>query len=368
MSDAHGLFAELEATLTNGAGQHRFTILRKITDLFLSEADTYTDEHVALFDELMSRLIDRIERQALIELSGRLAPAARAPARVIGALSNDDDIEIAGPVLEQSGLLSDDDLVAIAQTRSQAHLAAIAGRARISATVTDVLIDRGDSQVAHRVVANPGARFSRLGFGKAVSRAESDETLAVTVASRLDLPDDLLEQLVGKASTAVRHRLLAKAPPEMEARIGQALVVASQRVVLSELSATEAAAPSRRNNPGRLRARVAECAETRNLPELFEALSLLSELPINAIKDMVRQRSDEGILVLGKSCELGWHDLQKVMAAIVPSNRTPEEINALFASYTALTPEIAHRAVGFIKTSRTKLTAEFRKLAAAGAT
>src|SRR5690606_4979120 len=119
MSDAYQLFDELEATLTNGAGQQRFTILRKITDLFLSEADTYTDDHVAIFDELMSRLIDRIERQALVELSGRLAPAGRAPLRVIGALANSDDIEVARPVLEQSAMLPDDDLDAIARTRSQ---------------------------------------------------------------------------------------------------------------------------------------------------------------------------------------------------------------------------------------------------------
>ena len=74
MPDTHVLFAELEATLTNGQTSQRFSILRKITDLFLAEVDTYSDDHVAVFDELMSRLIDRIESQALVELSGKLAP------------------------------------------------------------------------------------------------------------------------------------------------------------------------------------------------------------------------------------------------------------------------------------------------------
>jgi uncharacterized protein (DUF2336 family) len=122
MSDTHRLFAELEATLTNGAGQQRFTILRKITDLFLSEVGTYSDDHVALFDRLMSQLVDRIERQALVELSGKLAPVDRAPVNVIGLLSNNDDIEVARPLLEQSTVLTDSDLVAIARSKSQAHL------------------------------------------------------------------------------------------------------------------------------------------------------------------------------------------------------------------------------------------------------
>ena len=88
MLDAHPLFAELEATLTNGAGPQRFTILSKITDLFLAGADSYSDDHVAVFDELMSRLIERIERQALVELSDKLASAGRAPLGVIDQLSS----------------------------------------------------------------------------------------------------------------------------------------------------------------------------------------------------------------------------------------------------------------------------------------
>ena len=77
------------------------------------------------------------ERQALIELTGRLAPIDRGPINVIGHLSRDDDIEISGPILEQSNMLTDNDLVEIATTKSQAHLSTIAGRKRIGEPVTD---------------------------------------------------------------------------------------------------------------------------------------------------------------------------------------------------------------------------------------
>ena len=367
MSDTHRLFAELEATLTNGAGQQRFTILRKITDLFLSEVGTYSDDHVALFDQLMSQLVDRIERQALIELSGKLAPVDRAPVNVIGLLSNNDDIEVARPLLEQSTVLTDSDLVAIARSKSQAHLSAIAGRARINEPITDVLIDRGDAEVAHKVAANPGARFSRFGLSKAVTRAEDDDSLAEAVAGRLDLPDDLLEQLVSKASMTVQHRLLANARPEMRQRINHVLATVSHRVVRAEVPAGANMTPEMRQDPVRLRARIVECAERRNLPELLDALAVLSEVPVKAIKDMARQSSDEGMLVLGKSCGFGWHDLQKIMAVVSPSKKTPDEVNALFASYTALSMETAQRALRFIQTSRSKLANEMRKLVAGAA-
>jgi len=363
MSDTHRLFAELEATLTNGSGQQRFTILRKVTDLFLAQSESYSHDHVAVFDELMTRLIDRIERQALIELSGRLAPVDRAPVNVIGMLSGNDDIAIAGPVLAQSKALGDEQLIAIAQSKSQAHLAAIAERPHVNEPITDVLIDRGDAEVAHKVTANPGARFSRLGFDRAVSRAEGDDSLAIAVGSRIDLPDDLLEQLVGRASMAVQQKLLAQAKPEMRQRIGHVIAAVSERVVRAEIPPGVTAAM--RHDTARLRARIAECAENGNLAEMVDALAVLSEISVSAIKEMARQGSDEGLLVLGKACGFGWHDLLRIMGVLAPSKRSPDETNALFANYATLSPESAQRALRFIRNSRSKFTNEMRKLAAA---
>lgn len=93
--------------------------------------------------------------------------------------------------------------------------------------------------------------------------------------------------------------------------------------------------PELRQDPVRLRARIVECAESRNLPELLDALAVLSEVRVKAIKDVSRQGSNEAILVLRKSCGFGWHDLQKIMAVLVPAKKTPDEVNSLFASYSA---------------------------------
>lgn len=365
MSDAHLLFAELEATLTNGAGPQRFTILRKITDLFLAGSDSYSDDHVAVFDGLMSRLIDQIERQALIELSGKLASVERGPVNVIGRLSHNDDIAIAGPILEQSNVLTDDDLVEIASTKSQAHLSAIAGRAELNEPITDVLINRGNAEVAHKVTANAGARFSRFGLTKAVARAEHDDSLAFAVANRIDLPADLLEELVRKATATVQERLLANARPEMRQRITHVLATVSHQVAraVAPAGGGTTGRTLMRQDPARLRARISQCAESRNVVELIDTLAILAEIPVKAIKDLVRQASDEGLIVLGKACGIGWPDLQKVLAVTVPSKtKTPDEMAALFASYSTLSTPNAQRAVRFIRTSRSKFADEIRKL------
>ena len=362
MLQGQQLFAELEATLTQGPRSQRFTILQKMTDLFLAGADTYSDDHIALFDELMGHLIEQIERQALVELSVRLAPVDRAPSRVVGRLSHDDDIEISGPILRRSNALTDGDLVEIAETKSQAHLSAIAGRATINEQVTDVLIRRGDSDVVCKVTANRGARFSRFGLVKAVKRAEQDEPLAVAVASRTDLPPDLLVLLVRKASETVRQRLLASARPEMRDQITEIVAKISGQVARSV--ATPPAAGAARPEPGRIRARMAQCAAEKNIDELVDLFSDLSEVPAKAIWDLVRQSSDEGLMILGKACGLGWPDMHKILAATMPGRTASlDDSEELYLKFTNLSPANAQRAVRFIRTNSSRTADELRKLA-----
>src|SRR4029077_18231429 len=110
-------------------------------------------------------------------------------------LRRPDQIEVAGPVLEKSDL-SDVDLVEIAYTKSQAHLAAIAGRSRINPLVADVLARRGNSEVAMKVAANKGAKFSNSGFTDLVQRALDNTNLAEKISDRDDIPPELHEFLV----------------------------------------------------------------------------------------------------------------------------------------------------------------------------
>ena len=78
----------------------------------------------------------------LAEFSERLAPVNNAPADVVRRLASDDDVAVAAPILRQSRRLSDTDLIEIAQTKTQGHLLAIAGRAQVATPVTDALMQQ----------------------------------------------------------------------------------------------------------------------------------------------------------------------------------------------------------------------------------
>jgi uncharacterized protein (DUF2336 family) len=152
------LISELEDSIRAGSHERRVQTLRKVTDLFLAESEGFNDEQINVFDDVLIRLIERVETKVLAELSRRLAPIPNAPNNVIQKLARNDEISVASPVLMQSARLSNASLIEIASTKSQAHLLAIAGRDRLEIPVTDVLIERGDNEVLNRLVKRTANR------------------------------------------------------------------------------------------------------------------------------------------------------------------------------------------------------------------
>lgn len=181
------LVDEFEAALASGSVRRRIDILERITDLFVRGAKHYSKDQIDLFDDVMTRLVRTVVAKTRIELAGRLAPVANAPAHLIRVLAFDEDAEVAGPVLAQSARLAERDLLQAARTASQRHLLAIVQRASLSEAVTDILVERGDRDVVRSLVRHTGARFSKAGLHRLVDRSRDDERLVTELGSRLDV-------------------------------------------------------------------------------------------------------------------------------------------------------------------------------------
>ena len=121
-SEARSLIDELDAVLNKASESQHLAILRRVTDLFLDGSKSFTDEHVAVFDEVIGRLIEKTAHPALIKLSANLAAVGKAPVNVVVSLASEDDIAVSGPVLENSSALSDQALVEIAGKKAKSIL------------------------------------------------------------------------------------------------------------------------------------------------------------------------------------------------------------------------------------------------------
>src|SRR6185503_6715487 len=205
---AHSL-REIEDTLRHADPQKRHQTLRAVADLFLSTAPSLDESHVEVFDTVFETLLEDPNRSGLSELSERMAPIENAPRRLVKRLASDGDILVAGPVLAQSPRLSADDLCEIALTKGNAHMLAMSTRKDLTEPVTDVLVYKGDHQVARSVADNRGARLSAKGLDKLVERAESDQSISASLSARPEIEPELLKTALSKAAT--RAELNSKA-------------------------------------------------------------------------------------------------------------------------------------------------------------
>jgi uncharacterized protein (DUF2336 family) len=359
MNPQHMLIEELSGALATGTSARRSEVLRRVTDLFLAGADGFGEDHVALFDDVMEQLVDTVERYALIRLGLQIAPLDNAPLRTIDRLCRHDDIAVSGPVLESSPRLTDDILVDVARTKSQAHLAAIAGRVHLSEIVTDIVVERGNIEVSRKVAANGGARFSETGLSTLAGRAHADEELAEIVAGRSDVPPAIFCDLVHNATEIVRRRLADSTHPAVRTRLEHAIGAIGDQLVHARLHAAHHGGPSVRLEPENLKARLCEHVRLRQRGPIIEDLAAVADVPVIAVRNLIRQRSEDALLILCKAAGLGWADARDVLSSTIGE---PDDPRVAFQHYIDLTGEAAQRVVRFIKLRKSASRSEIERL------
>jgi len=346
------LIPELEDVVQHGSRQKRAETLKRITALFLDGASSYSDEHVELFDDVFGLLIDEIESKARAELSNHLAPVSNAPVKVLSKLAKDDDISVAGPVLKLAPRLAEADLVEVAKTKGQAHLHAISSRRALGEAVTDVLVSRGNRDVARRVAENRGARISESGFHRLIERAGEDGILAEKVGLRPDIPAPMFRDLLKKATAVVHRRLIASATPEVRAAICDVLTKVSQEVGASVGPRDYRAAQrlvlsldrAKRLDEAVL---VSFCTDAK-YEETVVALATLAKVPIKIVDRLMDGDRPDPVLILCKAAGFGWPTVKAVITARPDAGGTSSQrLDEAFANYGRLSASTAQRVVRF---------------------
>jgi uncharacterized protein (DUF2336 family) len=256
-------------------------------------------------------------------------------------------------VLAGSPRLTADDLIHVASTKSQGHLLAISGRRHLDETVTDILLDRGNRDVIHKLAQNAGAHFSEAGFTTLVVKAEADDQLAETVGLRLDIPSHLFEQLLLQASKTVRSRLISQAPPETQREIERVLAFVSREIgweVTAPRDFTRAQEIVReKHRQGELHeATLAEFAKMHRYEELIAALALLSSAPLEVIESLMGSPRNDGLLVPCRAAALSWPTVDTILRNRSAHHAlTPHDREKLNEDYKRLSRETARQVLGF---------------------
>jgi uncharacterized protein (DUF2336 family) len=347
------LIDELEAAMKSGSAENRVTTLRRITDLFLRDADRLNDEQIGVFDDVLCLLTAKIEKTARLELAKRLAPVDTAPVEMVRRLARDDEIDVAWPVLTESKRLTDYDLVDIVQTKSQAHLLAVSGRAQLQPPVTDALLDRGDREVVSKLAMNAGANFSAPGFDNLVKKTEGDDELAQIVGLRSDLPQTCLRDLLRRATEAVRQRLLSLVPPQRRdelkaliAKVANAIGGATEH----DFSEAEAYVRSLEASGTLNEVTVLNFLIKGRREEMIVAMARLCSTPVRTMADLLSGKRNDIVLIPCKAADLSWPTVDAVLRYRLPGQLVSDAIVELArADYAKLTRATAQRTLRFMQ-------------------
>ena len=301
----NNLVSDLENAIANRSAEAG-VILQQVTDLFLLNVGHYSAEQLELYDDVLIKLVDKVEVAARAKLAERLAPVNGVPANTIRSLALDDAIEVAEPILSKSHALDDDTLAYCVATKGQEHLLAIATRHKVSKTVTDQLILKGNNKVLGTLSSNPGAAISGSSFGILVEKSSDDEWLSECVAGRKDIPAHHLRQLLSKASEIVRRRLIA-VNPEARRIIQEILPLdtlsPTNRTVapLTDYKSAERVVATR----GLSEACVNEFAKEKQIEEIMVSIAQLSRLSVYEIERLFSGRWTSPVAIVLKA--IGFH-------------------------------------------------------------
>jgi uncharacterized protein (DUF2336 family) len=324
----------------------RSRIIRDVAALFIDNCDSLSPDQVGLFDDVLLRLVEQIDRELRVYMAEHLAPIKNAPTKVLTNLAQDGDIAVAGPVLQQAEALDEDFLIERARTQGQQHLKAISLRKRVGPRLGDALTDRGDTQVMLTLASNAGATLTERSYALIIERAKDNMELASVLWNRPDISRQHVITLFERASAAVREameRESGKLSPEVTAAID----LAKRKLQDKTLDSSAAYANARaniaqlENNGGLTEMNIRYFAQHGQFEELVVALSTLSRISAGDIERMLQEESSVRLLIVLKGISLSWFTVRQILLATRTTPVTVEQLEQTRSSYQLLSPEAA---------------------------
>jgi uncharacterized protein (DUF2336 family) len=318
MTTLASLIDEIQDETLSELTKRQLRALTRIADLFVAGAGRHSKKQVEIFDDVFKTLVAVIELKTRVKLSTYLATNPNAPATLIRAFSFDEAIAVAAPVLSQSTVLSDFDLVANAKTQGQGHLQAIAQRLTIGEVITEILIERGEPIVVHTVAKNAGARISEGSFRELVARSGDDAQLALQVGTRRDLPRHHFLKLLETASASVCEKILA-ANPQFTDAVQDAVteVIDEINLEVRNKSPDHARARSRvkrlQNWKELGEANVHAAANSQNFEQAVTALSVLACCPIEMAERAILNDNPGMVQIVAKAAGCSWPTVKALL-------------------------------------------------------
>lgn len=181
----------------------------------IDEAELSAEEraHAESIIAIMAQDAAVLVRRAL---AVALKNSPKLPREIATRLARDVET-IALPVILNSPVLTDSDLVEIVRTCPPAKQVAVASREILSATVTGAIAQYGVTEAVDRALANDNARFDEAGLETTLDRFAGVSEITARMVRRNTLPVSITEKLVSMVAGELFDHLVNnhELPPQI---------------------------------------------------------------------------------------------------------------------------------------------------------
>lgn len=337
----------------------RNELMKGVASLFAFASERCTLEQIVIYDEVLIRLADMVEREALAFAAEKIAPLRRAPEGVIRRFAHDDDEAVAGPVLKHSPVLNEHDLIAVAETKGKGHLLAIASRRNLSEGVSDAVVKRGDAEVKRTLAGNHGATLGPMSLQMIVEQALEDDATARALGGRQDTPDAVIAEIAERGAEHVRRALAEQGVSRSDADLSEAARLASERMSnsywLSQYDFESAWEKLLTQGGQRVvsESLLMQYAVEDRFADVVSVFALLSDLSLEEAKHWLVRVDMEPFVTIARSLGLRMNTVQMLLKVGPWKHRlTAEQRSEALAAFMEMDPRVARARIATWRETR----------------
>jgi uncharacterized protein (DUF2336 family) len=260
-----------------------------------------TPSEVKMAQDIVRVLARDVEESVRASLSRGLRHSPNLPRDVARKLANDIEY-VALPMLADSLVLTDEDLIEIVRQGSCSKQEAIASRPNLTETVSDALITHGDEPAVAVLMANNTASIAEDSFHRAVTRFAGSPRVKEAMVLRDKLPITVAERLITMVSKALQAHLV-KAHDLAPATVADIVLTAREQAIIhlslgaSDDDLRQMVTQMQRN--GRLTPSLVLRALCTGDIAFFEAaMAAKSDVPLDNAQILIHEPSRRGLAAL----------------------------------------------------------------------
>jgi uncharacterized protein (DUF2336 family) len=289
-----------------------------------------TASEVSALCSVAKLLLKMADDGARSEFAGKIATSRLVPRDMVFLLLQDKVI-VAGPLLQKSPVLSDDDLLAFAESLTDDRLQFVAQRDKLGKALVEILVSRGNETVQLAISENTSAELSAKSLQVLIGKAETSEPLCRSLVRRTEVSKSDAERLVHLITKMLKARMKAQAKSPIEP---------AAMPVIEVPEAPRPAKPAQKASVGDLIARIragqmgadealTQLADDDRFNDLTALISNLSRMDDISVMRLLVRADANGIGMILKALELS----DRTFAAIVALRKRRLKISEVQARY-----------------------------------